>query len=150
MATGNGIRRRMDGFGSMRETVKRPPGTLALAALAMIAAAMDAVIALQFAEVIPWGEDKLEYWGGRWVGALLFGGVALLSAAVGWGWLTLKPWAWTITVLLAGIGLSVPVTSLMAGTKTWSTAIGPIVIYTVVLVLVFMPDVRNATRPEET
>ncbi len=127
--------------------MNRPPATLALAALAIIAAVIDAVIALQFLEVIPWGDDALDFWGGRWVGAFLYGAVALLTAVVAWGWLTLKPWAWTITVLLALIGLSVPVSSLIAGTKTWSTAIAPIVIYGLVLVLVFLPDVRKSTQP---
>lgn len=125
----------------------RPLATLFLALLAAANAVSELVITLQFLEVIPWGEEQLEFWGGRWAGVLLFGAAAAISALVCYGWLTLKPWAFTITTLMALIGLSIPISALMAGTKTWSTAIAPIVINAVVVALVLSKEVRDATRP---
>lgn len=59
--------------------MKRPPATLVLAGIALVAAVSDAVLALQFLEIIPWGEESLDFWGGRWLGALL----ALTAMAIG-------------------------------------------------------------------
>ncbi|MEZ4499293.1 MAG: hypothetical protein R2839_04315 [Thermomicrobiales bacterium] len=45
------------------------------------------------------------------------------------------------------LGLSVPLMALMANTKEWSTAIVPIVINIVVLMLALSKDARQATKP---
>ncbi len=126
---------------------KRPAATLVLAVLSALNAVAEGVITLQFLEIIPWGEDQLDFWGGKWAGVLLFGAAATLSALVFYGWLTLKPWAFTITMLMALIGLSIPVSALMAGTETWSTALLPIAINAAVIVMVLSKEVRDATRP---
>jgi hypothetical protein len=102
---------------------------------------------LQFLEVLPWGEDDLDFWGGKWAGVFLFGLVTLLACLVCYGWLTLKPWAFTITILMALIGLSIPVSALFAGTETWSTALLPILVNAGILLLALSKDVRRATSP---
>jgi hypothetical protein len=119
-----------------------------LAALAALVALSDLVVTLQFLGVIPWGDEDLDFWGGKWAGVLLFGTVTVVAALVAYGWLMLKPWAYTITFLMALIGLSIPVSALMAGTETWSTAIIPIVANGAVIAALFSKDVRQATRPE--
>ncbi|MBX3069520.1 MAG: hypothetical protein KF883_03330 [Thermomicrobiales bacterium] len=128
--------------------MKRPPVTLVLAGLAAVVAVSDLVVMLQFLEVIPWGDDDLAFWGGRWAGVLMFGISGAIAVAVAFGWLMLKPWAYTVTMLMALIGLSVPVSALMANTTTWSTALLPIVLNAAVIVALFRPDVRQATKAQ--
>src|SRR5688500_1505405 len=106
-----------------RDSVDRPIATIILALVSAIAALASLVVTLQFLEVLPWGEDDFDFWGGKWAGVFLFGLVTLLACLVCYGWLTLKPWAFTITILMALIGLSIPVSALFAGTETWSTAL---------------------------
>ncbi|CAN5515118.1 hypothetical protein BH23CHL4_BH23CHL4_22430 [soil metagenome] len=127
--------------------MKRPVATLVLAGLALAAALASLVLTLQFLGVIPWGDDGLDFWGGKWAGVLLFGLEAGISFLVAYDWLTLKPWAFTITLLMAFMGISIPISSLMAGTETWSTALLPILVIGVVIALALRPDVRRATRP---
>jgi len=130
--------------------VKRPIATLVLAAASFLAALSSLIVTLQFLEVLPWGEDDFEFWGGKWVGVLLFGFVTALALVVSYGWLTLKPWAFTITVLMALIGLSIPVSSLIAGTETWSTALLPMIVSGGILLLTLSKSVRQATKPGAT
>ncbi len=129
--------------------MKRPPVTLVLALLAALVAISELAVALQFLGVIPWGEDALDFWGGKWMGVLFFGSVAVIGAVVCYGWLTLKPWAYTITMLMALIGLSVPLMALMAETEPWSTALLPIVLNSLVIAALFRKDVRQATQSRE-
>ncbi len=122
-----------------------PPATRLLALLSAVAAISNIVVALQFLEVIPWGEEKLDFWGGKWAGVLLFGAAAAIALVVAYGWLTVKPWAYTITALAALLGLAVPISALMAQTETLSTVLVPIIIYGAVLVMLLRKDVRQAT-----
>ena len=130
--------------------MNRPSATLVLAVAALLAALSSLVVTLQFLEVIPWGEDDFDFWGGKWVGVLLFGFVAVLALVVCYGWLTLKPWAFTITIFMALIGLSIPVSALIAGTKTLSTALLPIATNSAILILTLSKKVRQATKPGAT
>ena len=127
--------------------MNRPVASLVLAALAAFAAVANLVLTLQFLEVIPWGSDEHEFWGGKWAGVLLYSLATVVAALVTYGWLTVKPWAFTITMLAALIGLSIPISSLMAGTETWSTALLPIVVNGAVMAMLLRKDVRTATRP---
>jgi hypothetical protein len=128
--------------------VKRPIQTIVLAALSLAVAISSLVVTLQFLEVIPWGDEDLDFWGGKWAGVLLFGAEAAIALLVAYGWLTLKPWAFTITLLMALAGISVPLMSLAAGTETWSTALLPILINAAVIAMVLSKDVRHATSPD--
>ncbi|CAN5609943.1 hypothetical protein BH23CHL5_BH23CHL5_07040 [soil metagenome] len=122
----------------------RPAAAILLAAFAAIATVVNTIVALQFVGVIPWGEDDLDFWGGDWVGAFLFGTMAAVSALLIFGWIQLKPWALSITILAALIGVSNPLMALMAGSKTWSSALPPLIIYTVIGILALQPQVRNS------
>jgi hypothetical protein len=124
-----------------------PPATYILAALSAVSALASLVITLQFLEVIPWGEGSLDFWGGKWAGVFLFGSAAAIAAMVTYGWLTLKPWAFTITVLAALLGLAVPISALIAGTESWSTALLPVLVNGAVLTMLIRKDVRQATAP---
>jgi hypothetical protein len=125
--------------------VNRPLATIVLALVSAIAALASFVVTLQFLEVLPWGEDDFDFWGGKWAGVFLFGLVTFLACLVCYGWLTLKPWAFTITILMALIGLSIPISALAAGTETWSTALLPILVNVGILLLVLSKGVRRAT-----
>jgi hypothetical protein len=127
--------------------VNRPLATIILALVSAIAALASLVVTLQFLEVLPWGEDDFDFWGGKWAGVFLFGLVTFLACLVCYGWLTLKPWAFTITIFMALIGLSIPVSALIAGTETWSTALLPMLVNAGILILVLSKDVRRATSP---
>lgn len=127
--------------------MERPVATRVLAALALAAAVASLVLTLQFLGVIPWGEDALDFWSGKWTGVVLLGLETAIALLVVYGWLTLKPWAFTITLLMALMGLLIPVSSLMAGTETWSTALLPMLVNGAVIAMVLSPDVRRATSP---
>ena len=127
--------------------MKRPSVTIVLALLSFAAAVSSLVVTLQFLGIVSWGEEKLDFWGGKWAGVLLFGLEAAIALLVAYGWLTLKPWAFTITLLMALAGIFIPLSSLAAGTETWSTALAPILVNAAVMAMVLRPDVRRATSP---
>jgi hypothetical protein len=124
----------------------RPIGTVALAALAFVAGIFSLVVTLQFLDVIPWGQEALDFWGGRWAGVAIFGIAAVISFTVAYGWLTLKPWAMTITLLAALLGISTPLMAYFAGTETFSTALGPIIANAIIIGLALRPSVRQAVQ----
>jgi hypothetical protein len=123
---------------------RRPLESIVLALVAAIAGISDLVLSLQFLDVIEWGKTDPEFWGGRFVGALFFGVVAFVSFVVSYGWIMLRPWALMITLLMSASGVANPLMAMMAGTETWSTALGPIVLHSMVLVLALRPATRNA------
>ncbi|MGE3798486.1 MAG: hypothetical protein AB7G88_11685 [Thermomicrobiales bacterium] len=127
--------------------MNRPIGTLVLAAASALAFISNLIVTLQFLEVLPWGDEDFEFWGGKWAGVVVFGVVTALSLLVCYGWLTVKPWAFTFTIIMALVGLSIPVSALMAGTETLSTALIPIVVNAGILLLTLSKSVRQSTKP---
>ncbi len=122
----------------------RPAAALLLAAFAAIATVVSSIVALQFMGVLPWGEGDLDFWGGDWAGAFLFGTVAIVSAFLVYGWIQLKPWALSITILAVLMGIANPLMALMAGSETWSTALPPLIVYGVIGILALQPQVRKS------
>lgn len=123
----------------------RPLATLILALVAALAGVANLVLVLQFLDVLNVGEDP-SFWGGKWAGVFLFGVASAVSFIVAYGWLTLQPWALMITLLMAALAISVPFSSLIAGTETWSTALIPLVLSTAVLILALLSAVRQAVK----
>jgi hypothetical protein len=119
--------------------------TLILAALSLLAAVASLIVTLQFLEVLPWDED-FDFWGGKWAGVLLSGFITGLALLVAYGWLTLKPWALMITLFEALLGFATPMMAIFAGTETLSTALGPLVLNALILILAMRPSVRRAIR----
>jgi hypothetical protein len=110
----------------------------------MIGGLLSTIVVLQFAHVIPWAGDEATYIGGRWTGVLLFAFAAGFFFAAGYAWLTVKPWASMITILAAIIGFFVPFISHMDGTDPRSSAIAPLVISVLMLIMVFRPSTNRA------
>ncbi len=102
------------------------------------------IVVLQFAHVIPWAGDEGTYIGGRWTGVVLYLFTAGFFFAAGYAWLTVKPWASMITILAALIGFFVPFISHMDGTDPRSSAIAPLVVSVLMLIMVFKPSTNRA------
>lgn len=105
---------------------------------------LSAIVALQFAHVIPWVGDEATYIGGRWTGVVLYLFTAGFFFAAGYAWLTVKPWASMITILAALIGFFVPFISHMDGTDPRSSAIAPLIVAVLMLFMVFRPSTNRA------
>ena len=54
------------------EVLGRPAPLWILAVLGLIGGLLCTIIAMQFAEVIPWAGDEATYIGGRWTGVVLY------------------------------------------------------------------------------
>jgi hypothetical protein len=102
------------------------------------------IVVLQFAHVIPWAGDEATYIGGRWTGVVIYVAAAGFFFAAGYAWLTVKPWASMITILAAIIGFFVPFISHMDGTDPRSSAIWPLVVAVLMLIMVFKPSTNRA------
>jgi hypothetical protein len=102
------------------------------------------IVVLQFAHVIPWAGDEATYIGGRWTGVVLYLFTAGFFFAAGYAWLTVKPWASMVTILAALIGFFVPFISHMDGTDPRSSAIAPLVVSVLMLIMVFKPSTNRA------
>ena len=126
--------------------MNRPPATLLLAAVAGLAALSNLTISLQFLGVVDWGSEDLDFWGGKWAGVFLFGAAGMIALLVVYGWLTLKPWALTVTILMAFLSFSIPFMAVIAGTETLSTALVPMAIDILIIYLAMREDVRKAVR----
>ncbi len=126
--------------------MNRPPATLALAAVAAISAITNLTISLQFLGVLDWGSEDLDFWGGKWAGVFLFGLAGAIGVLVVYGWLTLKPWALTFTILMAFLSFSIPFMAVIAGTETLSTALVPMTIDILIIYLAMRKDVREAVK----
>lgn len=110
----------------------------------MIGGLLCTIVAMQFAEVIPWAGDEATYIGGNWTGVLIYAVAALFFFAAGYAWLTVKPWAHMVSILAALIGFFVPFISHMDGTDPRSSAIAPIVVAVLMLFMVFRPSTNRA------
>lgn len=110
----------------------------------MIGGLLCTIVVLQFAEVIPWAGEEATYIGGRWTGVLVYVFAALMFFAAGYGWLTVKPWSSMITILAAIIGFFIPFISHMDGTDPRSSAIAPIIVSVLMLIMVFRPSTNRA------
>lgn len=105
---------------------------------------LSIIAVLQFAHVIPWAGDEATYIGGRWTGVVIYAFAAGFFFAAGYAWLTVKPWASMITILAAIIGFFVPFISHMDGTDPRSSAIAPLVVAVLMLIMVFRPSTNRA------
>lgn len=127
-----------------RGVLGRPAPLWILAVLGAIGGLLCVIVAMQFAEVIPWAGDEATYIGGRWTGVAIFAFTAALFFGSAYGWLTIKPWAHMITILTALIGFFVPFISHLDGTDPWSSAISPMVVSVIMLFMVFRPSTNRA------
>ncbi len=127
-----------------REVLGRPAPLWILAVLGTIGGLLSTIVAMQFAEVIPWAGDEASYIGGRWTGVVMYGVAALFFFAAAYAWLTVKPWAHMVSILAAIIGFFVPFMSYMDGTDPRSSAIAAIVPSVLMLFMVFRPATNRA------
>ena len=85
---------------------KRPVGVTILGVLAAIAAGVNLYHALQYFGILPVMLGRFEFFGQNFWGALVSSCNTLLWALVAWGLLSLKPWAWLFTIVIAVLGLA--------------------------------------------
>ncbi|HET9660670.1 MAG TPA: hypothetical protein VFP05_10105, partial [Thermomicrobiales bacterium] len=126
------------------EVLGRPTPLWILGLLGMAGGLLCTIVVLQFAHVIPWAGDEATYIGGRWTGVVIYVAAAGFFFAAGYAWLTVKPWASMITILAAIIGFFVPFISHMDGTDPRSSAIWPLVVAVLMLIMVFKPSTNRA------
>lgn len=122
----------------------RPAPLWILALLGLIGGLACTIVAMQFAEVIPWAGDEATYIGGRWTGVVVYGFTAAFFYASAYAWITVKPWAHMVSILAALIGFFVPFISHMDGTDPRSSAIAPLVVSVLMLFMVFRPSTNRA------
>lgn len=122
----------------------RPTPLWILGILGLIGGLICTIVVLQFAEVIPWAGEAATYIGGRWTGVVIYTATAAMFFGAAYGWLTVKPWSSMITILAAIVGFFVPFISHMDGTDPRSSAIAPIIVSVLMLVMVFRPSTNRA------
>ncbi len=124
--------------------IHRPLAVWVLSFVVLLAGLVSLVIMLQFLEIVPDTGEPVQFFGGKWVGVVLYGVEAgvLIAAAV--GWLLLKPWAFIFTLLFALFGFFVPLMSYFAGTSLFSAAAAPMILSAVIVLLSTRPPVRRA------
>jgi hypothetical protein len=115
-----------------------------LALVALLAGLSALAIMLQFLDVLPDAGDEVQFFGGKWAGVALYGLEAAVLFAVAFGWLMLKPWAPMFTLLFALLGFFVPFMSYLAGTELFSTALAPMILSVVIILLSMRGPVRQA------
>jgi hypothetical protein len=127
-----------------RVVLGRPAPLWILAVLGTIGGLLSTIVAMQFAEVIPWAGEEASYIGGRWTGVVAYALVAGLFFGAAYAWITVKPWAHMVSILGALIGFFIPFMSYMDGTDPRSSAIAPIVPSVLMLFMVFRPSTNRA------
>lgn len=105
---------------------------------------LSAIVVLQFAEVIPWAGREATFIGGPWTGAVAYAFAGIMLFVAGYSWIMVKPWASMITILAALVGFFVPFISYMDGDDPRSSAISPLVVSVLMLILTFRPSTNRA------
>jgi hypothetical protein len=122
---------------------KQPVGVTILGVLAAVAAGVNLYHALQFLGVLPAMLGRFQFFGQNFWGAMVFGFNALLWALVAWGLLSLKPWAWLFTVVVAVLGLLSALFGLLGGSEL-SAMLPALVIDAIILIYCMRPGVKQA------
>jgi hypothetical protein len=122
---------------------KQPVGVTVLGVLAAVAAGVSLYHALQFLGALPAMLGRFMFFGQNFGGALVFSFNALLWAVVAWGLLSLKPWAWLFTVVIAVLGLLSAIFGLLGGSEL-SAMLPALVIDAIILIYCFTSSVKQA------
>lgn len=112
--------------------------------LGMIGGLLSAIVVLQFAEVIPWAGRGATFIGGPWTGVVAYALVSGMLLVAGYSWIMVKPWASMITILAALVGFFVPFISYIDNTDPRSSAIGPLVVSVLMLIMALRPSTNRA------
>ena len=127
-----------------REVLGRPAPLWILAVLGTIGGLLCIIVAMQFAEVIPWAGREATHIGGRWTGAVSYALAAALFFGSAFAWITVKRWAHMISIVAAIIGFFIPFISYMDDTDPRSSAMAPLVVSVLMLFMVFRPSTNRA------
>lgn len=123
---------------------QRPTGVTILAVLAIIGGFLGLCGSLTLFGVGGLGMVAGEISAGA--SAALFGGLGLLSALLslifGFGAWTLKPWAWILGIIGAGISIASNLLSLVTGNSNLFAALLGLVIPGVILWYLFRPEIK--------
>ena len=122
---------------------KRPVGVTILGVLAAVAAGVSLYHALQFLGALPAMLGRFMFFGQNFWGAMVFSFNALLWAAVAWGLLSLKPWAWLFTIVIALLGLLSAFFGLLGGSEL-SAMLPALVIDAIILIYCLSSGVKQA------
>ncbi len=122
---------------------KQPIGVTILGILAAVAAGVNLYHALQFLGVLPAMLGRFQFFGQNFWGALVFGFNALLWALIAWGLLSLKPWAWLFTIVVAVLGLLSAIFGLLGGSEL-SAMLPALVIDAIILIYCMSSGVKQA------
>ena len=122
---------------------KLPVGVTILGVLAAIAAGVNLYHALQYFGILPVMLGRFQFFGQNFWGALVFSFNALLWALVAWGLLSLKPWAWLFTVVVAVLGLASAFLALLGGSEL-SAMLPALLISAVILIYCYTAGVKQA------
>jgi hypothetical protein len=122
---------------------KQPVGVTILGVLAAVAAGVSLYHALQFLGVLPAMLGPFQFFGQNFLGAMVFGFNALLWAVIAWGLLSLKPWAWLFTIVVAVLGLLSAVFGLLGGSE-FSAMLPALVIDAIILIYCMSSGVKQA------
>ena len=122
---------------------KQPVGVTILGVLAAVAAGVNLYHALQFLGVLPAMLGRFGFFGQNFWGAMVFGFNAVLWALIAWGLLSLKPWAWLFTIVVAVLGLLSAGLALLGGSDL-SAMLPALVIDAIILIYCMTSGVKRA------
>lgn len=122
---------------------KQPVGVTILGVLAAVAAGVSLYHALQYFGILPVMLGRFQFFGQNLWGAMVFSFNALLWALVAWGLLTLKPWAWLFTIVVAVLGLLSALFGLLGGSEL-SAMLPALVIDAIILIYCYTSGVKRA------
>jgi hypothetical protein len=125
---------------------QRPTGVTILAILAVIGGFLGLCGSLTLFGVGGLGVMAGEVSSGAMAG--IFGAIGLVSAllylAFGFGAWTLRPWAWMLGIIGAGISIASNLLSLISGNASIVGAVISLIIPGVILWYLFRPDIKAA------
>ena len=122
---------------------KPPVGVTILGVLAAIAAGVSLYHALQYFGILPVMLGRFQFFGQNFWGAMVFSFNTLLWALVAWGLLSLRPWAWLFTVVVAVLGLASAFLALLGGSEL-SAMLPELLISAVILIYCYTAGVKQA------
>ncbi len=122
---------------------KQPIGVTILGVLAAVAAGINLYHALQFLGVLPALLGRFQFFGQNFWGAMVFAFNAILWALMAWGLLSLKPWAWLFTIVVAVLGLLAAIFGLLGGSE-FSAMLPALLISAIILIYCYSSGVKQA------
>ena len=122
---------------------KQPVGVTILGVLAAVAAGVNLYHSLQFLGIIPVMLGRFAFFGQNFWGAMVFGFNTLLWAFMAWGLLTLKPWAWLFTIVVAVLSLLSAIFAVLGGSDL-SAMLPELLISAIILIYCMTSGVKRA------